>query len=394
MSETRLDRIQYQHKIPLHNIHFCNRVDNAIENLKRYSDVRDVLIWSDGEIHWDIRILHNAILQNQQKEWLKNTKFYIAGCHIKKVDSIKYDYGNEIIFLDLYPTPFTIFNKHLHFEPLVNSWKDMIRMADDNLEYEKSALENKEDKIELVTWMAYGKRIHRDYLYLQLCKRNLTRNVAYHSKLKEAFPLLKYATKEEFESIDRKECFEEYKKVVFSLPKKLNTSSIGLAMHQYYQDSVYDYYRGIFALITETQFEFGLPPLYINEEPFEVISLTEKLMFPFFTKSIPLILHDEGMEVKNYLKKLGFDMFEDVVDDSIYTGTAVEKIDNTILVLEKYQKENPQSIFLKYQKRLEKNQKLALKFTEELEPSIKILRELKPQNIEEDEIIPPKMSLI
>ena len=87
-------------------------------------------------------------------------------------------------------------------------------------------------------------------------------------------------------------------------------------------------------------------------------------------------------------------MFEDVVDDSIYTGTAVEKIDNTILVLEKYQKENPQNIFLKYQKRLEKNQKLALKFTEELEPSIKILRELKPQNIEEDEIIPPKMSLI
>ena len=89
MSETRLDRIQYQHKIPLHNIHFCNRVDNAIENLKRYSDVRDVLIWSDGEIHWDIRILHNAILQNQQKEWLKNTlqwkenKYFVIVTHAK-----------------------------------------------------------------------------------------------------------------------------------------------------------------------------------------------------------------------------------------------------------------------------------------------------------------------
>ena len=265
------------------------------------------LLLTDDELHWNIRILHNAILQNQQTEWLKNTKFYIAGCHVKKVDSIKYDYGNEIIFLDLYPTPFTIFNKHLHFEPVPDSWKNMIKDAETNLEIEKSDLENKQDKVELVTWMAFGKRTIRDYLYLQLCKRNLTRNVAYHSKLKERYSELKYATEEEFEYIGRKKDYKEYQKVIFSLPKKLNNTNIDMVRHQYYQSSLYDYYRGLFALITETQFEFGLPPLYINEEPFEVISLTEKLMFPFFTKSIPMILHDEGMEVKNYLKKLGFD---------------------------------------------------------------------------------------
>ena len=394
MSETKLDRIQYQYKLPLYNIHFDDKVENAIECLKRYSDVRDVLLWSDGEIHWNIRILHNAILQNQQTEWLKNTKFYIAGCHVKKVDSIKYDYGNEIIFLDLYPTPFTIFNKHLHFEPVPDSWKNMIKDAETNLEIEKSDLENKQDKVELVTWMAFGKRTIRDYLYLQLCKRNLTRNVAYHSKLKERYSELKYATEEEFESIGRKKDYKEYQKVIFSLPKKLNNTNIDMVRHQYYQSSLYDYYRGLFALITETQFEFGLPPLYIHEEPFEVISLTEKLMFPFFTKSIPLILHDEGMEVKNYLKKLGFDMFEDIIDDDIYKGSAVDKIDNTISILEKYQNKNVQNLFLKYKKRLESNQKLALNFTEEIAPAIEQLKTLKAQNIKKDEIIPPKMSLI
>ena len=394
MSETRLDRIQYQYKLPLYNIHFDDKVENAIECLKRYSDVRDVLLWSDGEIHWNIRILHNAILQNQQTEWLKNTKFYIAGCHVKKVDSIKYDYGNEIIFLDLYPTPFTIFNKHLHFEPVPDSWKNMIKDAETNLEIEKSDLENKQDKVELVTWMAFGKRTIRDYLYLQLCKRNLTRNVAYHSKLKERYSELKYATEEEFESIGRKKDYKEYQKVIFSLPKKLNNTNIDMVRHQYYQSSLYDYYRGLFALITETQFEFGLPPLYIHEEPFEVISLTEKLMFPFFTKSIPLILHDEGMEVKNYLKKLGFDMFEDIIDDDIYKGSAVDKIDNTISILERYQNKNVQNLFLKYKKRLESNQKLALNFTEEIAPAIEQLKTLKAQNIKKDEIIPPKMSLI
>tara|TARA_B100000287_G_scaffold357621_1_gene348972 strand:+ start:480 stop:1664 length:1185 start_codon:yes stop_codon:yes gene_type:complete len=394
MSETKLDRIQYQYKLPLYNIHFDDKVENAIECLKRYSDVRDVLLWSDGEIHWNIRILHNAILQNQQTEWLKNTKFYIAGCHVKKVDSIKYDYGNEIIFLDLYPTPFTIFNKHLHFEPVPDSWKNMIKDAETNLEIEKSDLENKQDKVELVTWMAFGKRTIRDYLYLQLCKRNLTRNVAYHSKLKERYSELKYATEEEFESIGRKKDYKEYQKVIFSLPKKLNNTNIDMVRHQYYQSSLYDYYRGLFALITETQFEFGLPPLYIHEEPFEVISLTEKLMFPFFTKSIPMILHDEGMEVKNYLKKLGFDMFEDIIDDDIYKGSAVDKIDNTISILEKYQNKNVQNLFLKYKKRLESNQKLALNFTEEIAPAIEQLKTLKAQNIKKDEIIPPKMSLI
>tara|TARA_B100000073_G_scaffold315122_1_gene290795 strand:+ start:478 stop:1662 length:1185 start_codon:yes stop_codon:yes gene_type:complete len=394
MSETKLDRIQYQYKLPLYNIHFDDKVENAIECLKRYSDVRDVLLWSDGEIHWNIRILHNAILQNQQTEWLKNTKFYIAGCHVKKVDSIKYDYGNEIIFLDLYPTPFTIFNKHLHFEPVPDSWKNMIKDAETNLEIEKSDLENKQDKVELVTWMAFGKRTIRDYLYLQLCKRNLTRNVAYHSKLKERYSELKYATEEEFEYIGRKKDYKEYQKVIFSLPKKLNNTNIDMVRHQYYQSSLYDYYRGLFALITETQFEFGLPPLYIHEEPFEVISLTEKLMFPFFTKSIPMILHDEGMEVKNYLKKLGFDMFEDIIDDDIYKGSAVDKIDNTISILEKYQNKNVQNLFLKYKKRLESNQKLALNFTEEIAPAIEQLKTLKAQNIKKDEIIPPKMSLI
>lgn len=394
MQDTRLDRIQYQYKLPLYNIHFVDKVELGIQNLKKYSDVKDVLIWSDGEIHWDIRILHNEILRNQQTEWLKNTKFYIAGCHIKKVESIKYDYGNEIIFLDLFPTPFTLFNKHLHFEPVPDSWKGMIQNAESNLEIEKTDLEKKEDKVELVTWMAFGKRVIRDYLYLQLCKRNLTRNVAYHSKLKEVYSELKYATEKEFESIGRKKDYKEYQKVIFSLPKRLNNSNIDMVRHQYYQSSVYDYYRGLFALITETQFEFDLPPLFINEEPFEVISLTEKLMFPFFTKSIPMILHDEGMEVKNYLKKLGFDLFEDVVDDNIYKGSAVDKVDSAISILEKYQNKNVQSLFLKYKKRLESNQKLAIKYTEEIAPAIKQLKNLKAQDIKEEDIIPPKITLI
>ena len=107
-----------------------------------------------------------------------------------------------------------------------------------------------------------------------------------------------------------------------------------------------------------------------------------------------MILHDNGMEVKNYLKKLGFDLFEDVVDDSIYEGSAVDKIDNTISILEKYQNKNVQSLFLKYKKRLESNQKLAIKYTEEIAPAIKQLKNLKAQDIKEEDIIPPKMTLI
>ena len=112
------------------------------------------------------------------------------------------------------------------------------------------------------------------------------------------------------------------------------------------------------------------------------------------SKSIPMILHDNGMEVKNYLKKLGFDLFEDVVDDSIYEGSAVDKIDNTISILEKYQNKNVQSLFLKYKKRLESNQKLAIKYTEEIAPAIKQLKNLKAQDIKEKEIIPKKIFTI
>ena len=112
------------------------------------------------------------------------------------------------------------------------------------------------------------------------------------------------------------------------------------------------------------------------------------------TKSIPIILHDSGMEVKNYLKKLGFDLFEDVIDDSIYKGSAVDKVDGSISILEKYQNKNVQSLFLKYKKRLESNQKLAIKYTEELAPAIKQLQNLKAQDIKEKEIIPKKITLI
>lgn len=394
MAETKLDRIQFQHNLPLHNVHFVDKVEHAFENLKKYSDVRDVLIWSDGEIHWDIRILHNLILQNQQTEWLKNTKFYIAGCHIKKRDSIKYDYGNEVIFLDLYPTPFTIFNKHFHFEPLLRTWEDMVEKAEVNLINEKVHLERQEDKVELVTWLAYGKRLVRDYLYLQLCKRNMVRNVGYHSMLKEAYPELKYASEKDFESIGKKEDFKEYQKIIFSLPKRLNTSNMELVRHEYYQESLQDYYRGLFALITETQFEFNLPHLFIDEEPFEVISITEKIMFPFFSKSIPIILHDENNEILEYLKKLGFDMFEDIVNESVYQGSAIDKIDAAIYTLEQFQNDNPQKLFLRFKERLQNNQKLAIELSENIEPVVEILKNIKAQNIVEEEIIPKKMNLI
>ena len=84
---------------------------------------------------------------------VKKYKILHKGCHIKKRDSIKYDYGNEVIFLDLYPTPFTIFNKHFHFEPLLRTWEDMVEKAEVNLINEKVHLERQEDKVELVTWL-------------------------------------------------------------------------------------------------------------------------------------------------------------------------------------------------------------------------------------------------
>ena len=167
-----------------------------------------------------------------------------------------------------------------------------------------------------------------------------------------------------------------------------------LVRHEYYQESLQDYYRGLFAIITETQFEFNLPHLFIDEEPFEVISLTEKIMFPFFSKSIPIILHDENDEILEYLKKLGFDMFEDIVNESIYQGSAIDKIDAAIHTLEQFQNDNPQKLFLRFKERLQNNQKLAIELSENIEPVVEILKNIKAQNIVEEEIIPKKINLI
>ena len=87
-------------------------------------------------------------------------------------------------------------------------------------------------------------------------------------------------------------------------------------------------------------------------------------------------------------------MFEDIVNESVYQGSAIDKIDAAIYTLEQFQNDNPQKLFLRFKERLQNNQKLAIELSENIEPSVEILKNIKAQNIVEEEIIPKKMNLI
>ena len=100
---------------------------------------------------------------------------------------------------------------------------------------------------------------------------------------------------------------------------------------------------------------------------------TEKCMKPFYNLQFPIILGYDGIVDK--LRKLGFDMFDDIIDhsydkshdgglwDDIKYDVAFFKVNKIIIELKKLNDINIQQLYLKQKDRLIKNQELVYNYT-------------------------------
>ena len=100
---------------------------------------------------------------------------------------------------------------------------------------------------------------------------------------------------------------------------------------------------------------------------------TEKCMKPFYNLQFPIILGYDGIVDK--LRKLGFDMFDDIIDHSydnshdggnwgdINNDVAYFKVNKIIIELKKLNDINIQQLYLKQKERFIKNQELVYKYT-------------------------------
>ena len=89
--------------------------------------------------------------------------------------------------------------------------------------------------------------------------------------------------------------------------------------------------------------------------------MTEKSCFPFWSKSIPLFIHDDTELLAKYFTKIGFDLFTDILGDDFYKNKPIiEQIKNILdFIKDVDSSHNVVDLNNRFDKRLSQNKQLA-----------------------------------
>ena len=221
--------------------------------------------------------------------------------------------------------------------------------------------ENPTEKSRLFSCLMYGKREYRDYIFTKTLQNGWEDNISYHSNSKQNqnFKEVTYATLSEFESIGRGYYFEEYNKYKNVLPLFRESDGDCIMFNEYFESALSFHKESLFSLIPETVFN----DLYFLHGTIKSKCVTEKLIFPFVSHSIPIILHNYPKDIVNQLKEIGFDTFDDIVPNGYYNLDNIDKIDYIFDFLKEYESKNDyNSVYNELIPRFEKNKELALKY--------------------------------
>ena len=126
----------------------------------------------------------------------------------------------------------------------------------------------------------------------------------------------------------------------------------------------------MFNIVFETQTDFENKKLL---DTYKFISLTEKSCFPFWSKSIPLFIHDDTELLAKYFTKIGFDLFTDILGDDFYKNKPIiEQIKNILhFIKDMDSSHNVVDLNNRLDKRLSQNKQLATSIAKQ---NAKVLR--------------------
>lgn len=280
------------------------------------SEYNNFLIYSLTESHYIKWYLYDILDKISEKT--NNINIFYIGNHY---DSQILEYNtNKLHILNVTGSPFIWFNDD----------SDIVRWTQFD-SFKISPIYKKR----LFSALMYGKRIYRDYFFTKCFELGFKNNISYHSNSKQNqnHNDVTYSTFEEFSEINREIDFKKYEKFKINLPHYIDVNGFEIANHDYFESCLKFFQESLFIIVPETVF---MDRHFLEDEDRYTQCVTEKLIFPFISNSIPLILHNYSIEIKNELKKLGFDMFDDIIPSEFYTINDIDKVDYILNFLKNY----------------------------------------------------------
>lgn len=147
------------------------------------------------------------------------------------------------------------------------------------------------------------------------------------------------------------------------LPKNLDYD---LTNYSYINNQINELYKPILNLVTENVMGMTRG----DESPYELITFTEKIIKPFLAKQIPLFIALPGLQ--NELRKLGFDLFDDLINTSYeLEKSPTRRIEMIVDELERLLDIDLVEYKNKHQKRFDHNYELLKILTKKGEEKVK-----------------------
>ncbi len=334
-------------------------IDNILPNPKEWivvnalldikfpisSDIKNIWVISDGESHYGFGELFTSKLGDF------DGKIFFSGNYYSNRKIITHK-NYEIHLHPLGYQPFSTFDYSYQFEALFYGKKKENHILFDPTTTSESYIKNKEY---LVSFLAFRQDLYRDYLYTKLAEMDLVRNTAYHSWNKNEDKLT-FSEIDDWKGLGIDESYDYYKSIQFSLPKKLDFNEF--QNFKIFENSIQTISKSMFNIVFETQTDFENKKLL---DTYEFISLTEKSCFPFWSKSIPLFIHDDTELLAKYFTKIGFDLFTDILGDDFYKNKPIiEQIKNILdFIKDVDSSHNVVDLNNRFDKRLSQNKQLA-----------------------------------
>ena len=334
-------------------------IDNILPNPKEWivvnalldikfpisSDIKNIWVISDGESHYGFGELFTSKLGDF------DGKIFFSGNYYSNRKIITHK-NYEIHLHPLGYQPFSTFDYSYQFEALFYGKKKENHILFDPTTTSESYIKNKEY---LVSFLAFRQDLYRDYLYTKLAEMDLVRNTAYHSWNKNEDKLT-FSEIDDWKGLGIDESYDYYKSIQFSLPKKLDFNEF--QNFKIFENSIQTISKSMFNIVFETQTDFENKKLL---DTYEFISLTEKSCFPFWSKSIPLFIHDDTELLAKYFTKIGFDLFTDILGDDFYKNKPIiEQIKNILdFIKDMDSSHNVVELNNRFDKRLSQNKQLA-----------------------------------
>ena len=277
---------------------------------------------------YDIVFLHRETAQ----DWFENIKPFIH-TKTKIVADITTESGNLQIFLDSYnllsktePYQFYLivdsdlsnyvknvdtYFKVLHSFDLV-FYAFLNEHSDNNLHNKKQIFANQNGFISLNN----SCRIHRVLLFLEFLKRKIDIESCSFLFSTGGPNGSKFNQEVYYDTIhnllEANLINDSDVKLLKShkLPKNLD---VDLSDYSYIDNQINDVFTKILNLSTENVMGLTIG----DESPYGLITFTEKIIKPFLAKQIPLFIALPGLQ--NELRKIGFDLFDDLIDSTYET---------------------------------------------------------------------------